>query len=171
MLDRVRESLFQALSGWLADANVLDLFAGSGSLGFEALSRGASTLRLVDGDAGVVEVLHRNAVELGVRDQATILCGDALDPGTWGTTKSDVVFFDPPYPLLKDMATRAHLFATIQRLVDEQLAPEGVVMFHAPKGAVREDEFGDEVELGRRTYGTNALWFIQAFEPEDAGDA
>src|SRR5690606_13703278 len=65
MLDRMPEALFSTLAPWLPDAVVLDLFAGSGSLGLEALSRGARSARLVERDAAAARVLADNVALLG----------------------------------------------------------------------------------------------------------
>ncbi len=83
MLDRVREAIFSTLAPWLEGAQVLDLFAGSGSLSFEALSRGASLVRLVEEDPKVVVVAGRNAQALEMCERTQIVCGDALVPASW----------------------------------------------------------------------------------------
>ena len=96
--DRVRESLFARL-GDLAGKRVLDLFAGSGALGFEALSRGARQVTFVDRSNGVLEVVRANASTLGVAEQVTLQRGAALALLTRlaGETAFDLVFLDPPY--------------------------------------------------------------------------
>jgi 16S rRNA (guanine966-N2)-methyltransferase len=99
--DRVREALFSAVEAAvdLEGARVLDLYAGTGALGLEALSRGAGHALLVESDAGAVSVLRRNVSTLG-------LTGAEVRPGRVATVLSmpplspfDLVFSDPPYAL------------------------------------------------------------------------
>ena len=99
--DRVREALFSALGSRLdlAGADVLDLFAGSGALGLEALSRGAARATFVEHHAPTLAVARRNAAALGVGDRAAFVRADALAwlrraPGAF-----DLVLADPPYGL------------------------------------------------------------------------
>jgi 16S rRNA (guanine966-N2)-methyltransferase len=100
--DRVREALFSAL-GSVEDDVVLDLFAGSGALAIEALSRGAERAVLVERDARAAAVIRRNLDELGLaRDEADLRRRDALralrDASAAGDTY-DLVLIDPPYRL------------------------------------------------------------------------
>ena len=83
MLDRVREAMFSTLAPWLDGAHVLDLFAGSGSLGFEALSRGADRATFVEGGPPVVSVLRKNIATLDVEARTTVVMADALAPSSW----------------------------------------------------------------------------------------
>jgi len=95
--ERVRETLFNWLQGWLAGARCLDLFAGSGALGLEAASRGAGEVVLVERCVPVARRLREVALELGA-DQVRVVTDDALrflqrgDPGRF-----DLVFLDPPF--------------------------------------------------------------------------
>jgi 16S rRNA (guanine966-N2)-methyltransferase len=163
MLDRVREALFSTLGEQLVDARVLDLFAGSGSLGLEALSRGASSARLVERDAAVVRVLRSNVAELELGDRAHIVGGDALAEASWGAGELyDIVFFDPPYPLLDDPRTSQRVFAALRLLMSGHVAPGATLMFHAPRGRLHELQFGPEIAAKLREYGTNALWYLSA---------
>jgi 16S rRNA (guanine966-N2)-methyltransferase len=93
--DRVREALFSIL-GPLEGATVLDLFAGSGALGIEALSRGASTATFVDRDRRAVEVIRANLASLGLGG-AAVLHRDALTHLRSAGGTHDLVFVDPPY--------------------------------------------------------------------------
>ena len=96
--DRVRETLFNWLQPVLPGARVLDLCAGSGALGFEALSRGAQQAVLVDSDRLVAESLRRAVSELGAN--AEVRCTDVLryvDDKSTQQPKYDIVFVDPPY--------------------------------------------------------------------------
>jgi 16S rRNA (guanine966-N2)-methyltransferase len=98
MTDRARESTFNMLRslGGLDDAEVLDLYAGSGSLGLEALSRGAAHVTFVEADRRAAGALARNVDELGFGDRATIRVGQVL--GVLGTLgPADVAFCEPPY--------------------------------------------------------------------------
>lgn len=83
MLDRVRESLFGVLGDLVEDARVLDLYAGSGSLGLEALSRGARHARFVERGAAALDALKANANALGANERARIVRGNALSRESW----------------------------------------------------------------------------------------
>jgi 16S rRNA (guanine(966)-N(2))-methyltransferase RsmD len=158
MLDRVREALFSSLQPRLVDAVVLDLFAGSGSLGLEALSRGARHVRCVERGGPALAALRANVDALGVRDRVTIVADDALKPGTWGAP-ADLVFLDPPYALLEER--RARLLDVVGRLVREQLAPDGLVVLHTARDALAADAV-EGVRARVRRYGTNDLWYLEA---------
>ena len=94
--DRVRETLFNWLQPWIDGANCLDLFAGSGALGLEALSRGAARAVLVERDPEVIAALRLNVTELNAIG-AQIVAEDCMGY-LQGTAQSfDIVFLDPPY--------------------------------------------------------------------------
>ena len=102
-LDRVRENLFNMLQGEIADRRVLDLFAGSGALSFEALSRGAENAVLVDLDRRACDVQQKNAETLRYTDRTEIICSDwkrALKAFRTDGRTFDLVFLDPPYAML-----------------------------------------------------------------------
>ena len=109
--DRVREALFNVLmhadfAPPLADARVLDLFAGSGALGLEALSRGAAFALFVDTDAKARAAVRDNLVRLGLQGRAKIWRRDATKMGRCAPMPPfDIAFLDPPYG--KGMAERA----------------------------------------------------------------
>ncbi len=94
--DRVRETLFNWLGQYLAGKTCLDLFAGSGALGFEASSRGATQVTLIEQSPKVIAALRENAAKLGA-DRVTIQRADGL---RWLGTNAgvyDVIFLDPPF--------------------------------------------------------------------------
>jgi 16S rRNA (guanine966-N2)-methyltransferase len=114
--DRVRETLFNWLQPEIPGARVLDLFAGSGALGFESLSRGASRVVMIDQSSAVVSDLRRNADRLKTGDRLETLQGDALAwLETVPTSEFDIVFVDPPFALdlvdavLRRLAARSWL--------------------------------------------------------------
>ena len=100
--DRVRETLFNWLGHDLSGFRCLDLYAGSGALGFEALSRGAESVVMVERSPRVARALEQNAAKL-VAGGLQIVCADALeflrDPGRRapGALRFDVIFLDPPF--------------------------------------------------------------------------
>lgn len=96
--DRVRETLFNWLQPCIEGATCLDLYAGSGSLGFEALSRGASSVTMVDRNPSVIRNLGTQAVKLGATG-LEIICADALRWIQDCKHQYDIVFLDPPYVL------------------------------------------------------------------------
>jgi 16S rRNA (guanine966-N2)-methyltransferase len=102
--DRVREAWMSIVNPALADARVLDLFAGSGALGLEALSRGAREAHFVERDPRSLEVINHNITVLGAGDRAIVHRLDALGfLEKLGNEQFDVAFADPPYD--KGLAT------------------------------------------------------------------
>ena len=96
--DRVREALFSILGQGVVQARVLDLFAGSGALGIEALSRGASEVDFVDSSTAAAAAIRRNLDAVGV--EAVVRRQDALSFLEWARRDArqyDLVFLDPPY--------------------------------------------------------------------------
>lgn len=94
--DRMRETLFNWLQPYIAGSNCLDLFAGSGALGFEAMSRGASSLTMVERDTEVFRALQQNARQLKV-EEVSIFQADALNWLQRCKATFDLVFVDPPF--------------------------------------------------------------------------
>jgi 16S rRNA (guanine966-N2)-methyltransferase len=145
--DRVRESWFSILQGAIPGARVLDLFAGSGALGFEALSRGAVSVDFVEKHAASFAIIRDNAATLNVAGQVTIHRTDAmrfaerLQPGAY-----DVAFADPPYAT-GDAARLVDLFRTtpFARLLSIEHAADQVL------------QGGDT-----RRYGDTALTFLES---------
>ncbi len=95
--DRVRETLFNWLGPVIDGAVCLDLFAGSGALGFEALSRGAGKLLMVENSPVLVRQLKLQAQQLVVAEELEIYCADALQWLRTSPSKFDIVFLDPPF--------------------------------------------------------------------------
>ncbi|HSP37598.1 MAG TPA: 16S rRNA (guanine(966)-N(2))-methyltransferase RsmD [Frankiaceae bacterium] len=150
--ERAREGLFSSL-GDLSGARFLDLFAGSGAVGLEALSRGASAATLVESDAGALRVLRSNATGLGlpgvdVRPSSVERFLDELVERDEPGEPYDVVFLDPPYALDIDPVLRRALVAIGDVVVVERATRDGAPTW--PDGVV-----GDKV----RRYGDTALWY------------
>jgi 16S rRNA (guanine966-N2)-methyltransferase len=126
--DRARESLFAAL-GDLTAARVLDLFAGSGALGLEALSRGAASCVFCERAPVALEALRANVDALGVADRVRIVPGDALRHlGSLGGG-FDLVLLDPPY------GEWARIGPRLARHLPQCLAESGRIVAELPEGA------------------------------------
>ncbi len=96
--DRARETLFNWLAPHISGRRCLDLFAGSGALGFEAASRGAQSVVMVDNDRQVIQQLHNNRTSLGAA-QIDIVTADALRYLNACVREFDLIFVDPPFHL------------------------------------------------------------------------
>lgn len=160
--DRVRESVFGALEAAdaVAGAAVLDLYAGSGALGLEALSRGAARADLVEKSPRAARVAERNAARVaaatGAQRAARVHRASVDAFLRTGTARYDLVFLDPPYDL--DDAE----LATTLALLAPRLAPDADVViergFRSPAPALP-----DGVELVRsKRYGDTAIWWARA---------
>lgn len=127
--DRVREALFSTLTSQLGSfegLSVCDAFAGSGALGFEALSRGAMRAQFFETDMQVIATLQRNAVTLGVRDGVHISRRNVLGKGIDGPfAPYNVVFLDPPYETPAEEVLRMLEKAT----EDNALAPDALIVY------------------------------------------
>src|SRR5262245_59097778 len=95
--DRVREAILNALNSLdvIVDSSVADLYAGSGALGFEALSRGAARCTFVESDRRALSAIHDNIASLGVSGRSRVVAGDVV--AMLARVSCDVAFADPPY--------------------------------------------------------------------------
>jgi 16S rRNA (guanine966-N2)-methyltransferase len=149
--DRVREAVFAMLGG-VEGTRVLDLFAGSGALGIEALSRGAERVVFVERDAGVVRVLAGNLAELGLGGEAAeVRRTDALRALQSARARKetyDLVFIDPPY-------AQAHEWGPeLSAILPSLLAPGARVVVESDRRAPLE--LGGTLER-RRRYGDTSI--------------
>lgn len=147
--DRVREAAFN-LIGPLDGGSVLDLFAGSGAMGLEALSRGAVSAVFVEADRAACETIGRNLEKLRLTG-AAVLCQDApsaLEAEARAGRRYDLVLVDPPYRLFSTLQ------ATIAAYVPAVLAPEGLLLVETE--AREEPELPLEKRMSRR-YGSARL--------------
>ena len=167
MLARVREALFSTLGALIEDARILDLFSGTGSLGLEALSRGAATVRFVERDRRALQALRENVEALDVTERSRVQAGSALDAYRWGDEDFDLIFMDPPYPWFRDGSKRTKLFRTIRDLSETKLAAGGALVLHTHPRDVDAIDFDLEPLPEKRVYGNTALWYV--WKPMNAG--
>jgi 16S rRNA (guanine966-N2)-methyltransferase len=142
--DRVREAAFN-LIGPVDDASVLDLYAGSGALGLEALSRGAAKAVFVESDSEACRTIERNLEKLRLTG-ARVVCGDALTFLTTEQRRYDLVLVDPPYELTDH--------AALARYLPGVLAADGLLVLET--AAKVEPELPLERRTSRR-YGAARL--------------
>jgi 16S rRNA (guanine966-N2)-methyltransferase len=145
--DRVREAWMSILGAAILDARVLDLFAGSGALGLEALSRGAAHVTFVELHPASLEALERNIAALDVAGRVTVYRGDAMRYAERAEERAfDVVLADPPYSI--DFAERL------------------VTLFRRhPFGRILSVEHRSDLSLNgddTRRYGDTAITFCHA---------
>ncbi len=144
--DRVRENVFNIVAPWVEDARVLDLYAGSGAMGLEALSRGAATAVFVENDSGAVRAIERNLDKLRlhgatvVRLEATVALVQEASSGR----KYDLVLLDPPYSMTD--------FAALGRYLPTVLADDGLLVLET--AARVEPELPDLSVRTTRKYGS-----------------
>ena len=141
---RVREAIFSRLYERVVGARVLDLFAGSGALSFEALSRGAAHVIAVDHDAAVVRHLEAQADDFDCRSEVELIRGDApqvLRGGRGARRPIDLVFIDPPYAdvelidaVLAGLAAGGWLAADAEIIVERARIRGSVAVSDLPAG-------------------------------------
>jgi 16S rRNA (guanine966-N2)-methyltransferase len=144
--DRVREAVF-GLIGSVEGASVLDLFAGSGAMGLEALSRGAASAVLVESDRDACRTIERNLAKLGLTG-GRVVRSDAVRFLAAERSAYDLVFVDPPYELLESL--RMSLADHLPRV----LAADGLLVFESR--ATAEPELPLAVSTSRR-YGSTRI--------------
>lgn len=173
--DRVKESLFSILQFRLAGAQVADLFCGTGSMGLEAVSRGAAHAIMVDADRDALNRLGKNIDKLGFAAQTTVVRTDIfragipsppLPRGKAGNQpppypKPDLVFVDPPYRLSTDTATESPLGQLLQKIAAQVTADAVVIVRHHRRVRLL-DTYAKLHLYDRREYGTMAVSFLES---------
>lgn len=155
--DKVRKALFDILRGWIEDARVLELFAGSGAVGIEALSEGAKGAVFIEQDSQCVKVIQENLQALGIKD-ALVLAVDACSAvQKFAAQKKafELVFLDPPY--YEDMAKK-----TLQCLGDyDILTANGLAVVEHFKRDQLPEKAGTLVLWRMEKYGDSMLSFYR----------
>jgi len=156
MTDRAREALFSSLGDAVVGVEVLDLFAGSGSIGLEALSRGAASVVFVERGKAALRALRRNIDHVGLGGD--IVAADVERYLEGSEAKVDLAFVDPPYAL-----SLASVQSVLRKLIPRLNTGANIVV-HRRAGT--ENPAVDGFELAdRRRYGDTVLW---RFRKEDA---
>jgi 16S rRNA (guanine966-N2)-methyltransferase len=154
--DRVKETLFAILGQRVIDARAIDLYAGSGAIGIEALSRGAAHCTFVERAREALAALRENLRRAGVEGEATVIGLDVMRAlGADPADRYDLAFLDPPY------AERA-ILAPLERLEPLLVGPAMVVVKHFWRTAPPEPAGLRAVR--RRRFGETALTFMEREE-------
>ena len=139
--DRVKEILFERLGDVIENARVADVFAGTGTLGLEAISRGASRVVFIESDQKAHELLKENVKKLGVESETLSWRADVMrcsyrPKGVTGFLPYDVIFFDPPYRLVPFIQPGDSLYRSLERLGrDDVSSPDALFVFRTPERA------------------------------------
>ena len=164
--DRVKESLFMILHNYdlLAGARAADLFCGVGSLGLEAISRGAASVTFVEKSDEIADVLEKNIAKAAFEAQSRVVrasafrVGAPLDPAR---ERYDLVFVDPPYAMTKEVGPGSAL-ADLLRILQDQVIPRGVVVVRTERANQPLDQYGTFHAVDRRDWGAMSVVLLQA---------
>ena len=161
--ERIKEAIFSSIQFDIEHRRVLDLFAGCGQLGFEALSRGAETVMFIDATREAIDIVKENARAVGYFDRCRYLVSDYRNyiRKAAGDAKFDLVFIDPPYAMecARDALVR----------LDEKklLAPGAIVVLESGTEDIRPEEL-DGFEIKKSThYGKKTFVNILIYRGHD----
>lgn len=161
--DRVRESVFASLSAFVPEAVVLDLFAGSGALGLEAVSRGAKSVTFVEAHAATADLLRKNAEKCkpaGVEAEMQVVCRKTEPFLRIPSGPVDLVLIDPPYSFFEDAAVLKTLWDLLAQ--PGWLSEESLVVIEHPKH--KEPGCGEDWRvLKNKEYGGTQVSFVEIY--------
>ncbi len=140
--DRAKEPLFERLWSCVEEARVADVFAGTGTLGLEALSRGAHSVVFVEQDRKAGELLQKNVDTIGASADCLCWRADVMrcsfrPQGVQDFVPFDLIFFDPPYRMIETLQPASPLFKALERLARPTVsAPEATLVLRTPAASV-----------------------------------
>jgi len=164
-LDRIRESIFSILLGAFEESSVLDLFAGTGSFGLEAVSRGARRATFVESSRAGAALLRKNIRTLGFEARSEVIEGDALRvPDLSGADRAGIalVFLDPPFKMFREDRPPGGVEGDASKVFDRaraalsspSVSPGGIVVLRTPSSWRGEPPLPPRE---RREYGESAV--------------
>ena len=169
--DRVKESLFSVLYKYdLPNGKmVADLFCGVGSLGLEALSRGAEFVTFVEKNLKIITILEKNVEKAGFAKESKVVRADAFKIGATvdplrriaaSEQKYDLIFVDPPYSTTRETKEGSPL-SELLVILQEQLAPNGIAVVRTDRRTELLEQYGRLQIIERRQWGTMAVTILQ----------
>jgi 16S rRNA (guanine(966)-N(2))-methyltransferase RsmD len=156
--DRLRETLFNILAPRIDGSRFLDLCAGTGAVGIEALSRGAGSVTFIDRSRRAIAIIEGNLAALGITSNATVINREAISALKRladEAAKFDIVFFDPPY------ASEIYSQAMRQLAAGDLLGPQALVIVEHRAKAAPEAEIGGLRIYRQVKQGESALAFYK----------
>jgi 16S rRNA (guanine966-N2)-methyltransferase len=152
--DKLREALFSTLGSSVRDRTVLDLFAGTGALGIEALSRGAASATFVDSDRSAIAMIRANLAATGLSEKAEVVQTTAERYLARGGGSFDLVFMDPPY-------ASGVPYGVLEGLLDHGMLGAGAALVVEVSSRLGEIELPERYRLEQhRRYGDSALLYL-----------
>lgn len=171
-LARMRNSLFNILAPAIENTICLDLFAGTGALGLEGLSRGAKFCIFIENNYACYNALQKNIDALGFKDRAKTLFIDAFHlvnaPSAPALDKpADIIFVDPPYRYYSDDRMRKKLMTLLNALAENGcLAQKGKLIIEHQRKQISATEFSTLIRYDTREYGQTVLSFFTTKDNE-----
>ena len=165
MKDRVREAVFNLVGTAVQERLVIDLFSGTGAMGFEALSRGARQAVLIERRFPAVSVIRANASSLGIEDRVEVVAGDAF---TWARRQPDLgslpwlVFICPPYDFFDALGDQ--MLGLIRHLVEA--APAGSLFVVESDGRFKIEQLGLAEDWDVRSYPPAVIAIMEKANPD-----
>lgn len=157
--DRIKISIFDLLNNVIENAKVLDLYAGSGAIGLEAISRGAQSARMIDSNHKVVEIIKKNIEICEVQDQAKVSKMHVLQFLKKAEETYDLIFLDPPFKEL-------HLIDL--NILENILTPESIVILRIPEKLYRKKNKSIKnsilKEIYTKKYGISQVVFYKLIQ-------
>jgi len=162
--DRVRESIFNILATHIVNVSVLDLFAGTGAFGLEALSRGAASAVFIDSSASAIKIIQQNITACKAETRGRGIRWDIsknLNCLQVKTPAYDLVFMDPPY-------NKNYIVPTLKKLMKKDILKDGatIIIEHTAAEAVPEDLMGLQL-TDQRIYGKTLVSFLSIMLQEN----
>ncbi|MBQ2391737.1 MAG: 16S rRNA (guanine(966)-N(2))-methyltransferase RsmD [Clostridia bacterium] len=136
-VSKVKEGIFSAIQFDIEGRKILDLFAGSGQLGIEALSRGAQLCVFVDNSRNSLDIVKKNLSTCELEKNARVILSDYTSFLAGKTEKFDIAFIDPPY--------RKGIIDEVMKLLPERMSEAGVVLCEHPVDEKLKEQYGDFV--------------------------
>lgn len=155
---KAKEGIFSALQFYVPGARVLDLFAGSGQLGIEALSRGAAHCVFVDSARAAISVIKTNLQRTGLGSNASVAEMDAVRYIQRPQGPFDIIFADPPY--------HKEFMAQILPGIQQNLTPGGFAALETERGAAMPEQLGELALRKCYNYGNTSVWLYRRAQEE-----
>ena len=163
MNSKAKEAIFNIIQNSIQDATILDLFAGTGSLGLEALSRGAKNCIFVENSSIAVDILKKNIEKANYKQCSKVIATNVFKTLSVLEDKNiDLIFFDPPYSYIDKPKTKNDSINFLKQLITKIKTKEINIIFHYRKNAMGKELISEPLQISDiRTYGTTEIMFIK----------